>query len=112
QEEEDEEKASGEGFGNELLKFAMMIKEVNFRYQISQGTFLPGYMENSGLLGMDRSFMNPGFGFVFGSQNSNLRYDLANNGLIAPSDQLTQTFRQNELRNIQVTSIIEPIKDF
>ena len=109
---EAEETPSNDGFGSELLKFAMMIKEVNFRYQVTQGTFLPGYMENSGLLGMDRSFMNPGLGFVFGSQSSSIRYDLANQGLIAPSDQLTQTFRQNELRNLQITSIIEPIKDF
>src|SRR5690606_14864309 len=107
-----EESPTNEGFGTELLKFVLMLKEVNFRYQISQGTFLPGYMENSGLLGMDQSFMNPGFGFLFGSQNSNIRYDLANQGLLAPSEQLTQTFRQNELRDLRITSVVEPIRDF
>jgi cell surface protein SprA len=101
-----------EGFGSELLKFAMMIKEVNFRYQLSEGTFLPGYMENTGLLGMDRSFMNPGLGFIFGRQDSDIRYDLANEGNFAPSTQLTQTFRQNEVRNLQVTSLVEPVTDF
>lgn len=109
---EEEESPTNEGWGTGLLKLAMMVKEVNFRYQLSQGTFLPGYMENSGLLGMDKSFMNPGLGFLFGSQNSNIRYDLANQGLLAPSDQLTQTFRQNELRNLQITSVVEPIRDF
>src|SRR5690606_13977414 len=107
-----EESPTNEGFGTELLKFVLMLKEVNFRYQISQGTFLPRYMENSGLLGMDQSFINPGFGFLFGSQNSNIRYDLANQGLLAPSEQLTQTVRQNELRDLRITSVVEPIRDF
>lgn len=111
-EKQEETSPASEGLGSSLLKLATMIKEINFRYQLSQGTFLPGYMENTGLLGMDRSFMNPGLGFLFGSQNSNIRFDLANQGLLAPSDQLTQTFRQNELRNLQVTSVVEPIRDF
>ena len=112
QTEEEDETPINVGFGSNLLKFAMMIKEVNFSYQLSEGTFLPGYMENTGLLGMDRSFMNPGLGFILGSQNSDIRFDLANNGVIAPSTQLTQTFRQNEVRNLQITSLIEPVQDF
>src|SRR5690606_8328881 len=92
--EEEEEVPASDGLGNALLNFAMMIKDINFRYQITRGTFLPGYMENTGLLGMDRSFINPGLGFIFGSQHSDIRFDLANNGIIAPSTQLTQTFRQ------------------
>lgn len=111
-EEEEKDPPVNEGLGAELLKLAMMVKEVNFRYQLSQGTFLPGYMENTGLLGMDRSFMNPGLGFIFGSQDSDIRFDLANQGAFAPSAQLTQTFRQNEVRNLQITSLVEPIKDF
>src|SRR5690606_26961395 len=112
QPDEEVEVPSSGGLGNALLNFAMMIKDVSFRYQLSRGMFLPGYMENTGLLGMDRSFMNPGLGFIFGSQNSDIRFELANNGMVAPSTRLTQTFRQNELRNLQITSVIEPIKDF
>ncbi|MFC4873390.1 cell surface protein SprA [Negadavirga shengliensis] len=108
----EEDQPSTGGKGDDLLKFLMMIKEVNFRYQITEGTFLPGYLENTGLLGMDRSFMNPGLGFIFGSQNSNVRFDLANNGVLAPSTALTQTFRQNETKNLQISSLVEPIRDF
>lgn len=108
----DEEIQADNGLGSGLLKFAMMVKEVNFSYQMSQGTFLPGYMKNTGLLGMDRSFLNPGLDFIFGSQNSNIRLDLANQGLMAASTQLTQAFRQNEARNLQITSLVEPVRDF
>nr|WP_246581458.1 cell surface protein SprA [Echinicola shivajiensis] len=100
-----------DGFFNGFLKFAMMLKEVSGRYSITEGTFLPGYMENTSLFGLDRSFMNPGLGFIFGSQNADIRYDLANQGLMAPSTELTQTFRQNQVKNLQINAILEPIKD-
>ncbi|MFD2201553.1 cell surface protein SprA [Shivajiella indica] len=102
----------GTPFTNGLIKFVTMFKDINFRYSVVEGTFLPGYMENTGLLGLDRSFMNPGFGFVFGSQDPNIRFGLANQGLIAPSTELTQTFRQNSVINLNVNALAEPFKDF
>ncbi len=102
----------GTPFTNKLLKFVTMVKDINFRYSLVEGTFLPGYMENTGLLGLDRSFMNPGFGFIMGAQNPNIRFGLADQGLIAPSTELTQAFRQNQAKNLQVTSLVEPFRDF
>lgn len=102
----------GTPFTNKLIKLLTMVKDINFRYSIVEGTFLPGYMENTGLLGLDRSFMNPGFGFIFGSQDPNIRFGLANNGLMAPSPELTQYFRQNQSINLQVNALAEPFKDF
>jgi cell surface protein SprA len=102
----------GTPFTRQLIKFLTMVKDVNFRYSVVEGTFLPGYMENTGLLGLDRSFMNPGFGFIFGSQDPFLRNDLANQGLMAPSAELTQLFRQNQAKNLQINSIAEPFRDF
>nr|WP_228527553.1 cell surface protein SprA [Pararhodonellum marinum] len=102
----------GTGFGNDLLKFGMMLKEVNFNYGIIEGTFLPGYMPNTQMLGLDRSFLNPSFGFIFGSQSNDLRFGLANQGLIAPSPELTQSYRQNRSVSLNINGILEPIKDF
>lgn len=102
----------GTPFSNKLLKFLMMTKEITFNYGVIDGTFLPGYMPNTGLLGMDRAWNNPGWAFLFGSQNPNVRYDLAGNGNIAPSAELTQTFKQNRAMNLRLTGILEPIRDF
>jgi cell surface protein SprA len=102
----------GTPFTNKLLKFVTMFKDLNFRYSIIEGTYLPGYMENTHLLGLDRSFMNPGLGFIAGSQNPNIRFDLANQGLMAPSAELTQLFRQNQTKNLQVNALAEPFRDF
>ncbi|WP_236252933.1 cell surface protein SprA [Echinicola sp. 20G] len=101
-----------DGLWNGFLKFAMMLKEVSGSYSITEGTFLPGYMENTGLFGLDRSFMNPGLGFIFGSQDSDIRYDLAGQGVMAPSAELTQTFRQNQVKYLQINGVLEPARDF
>ena len=97
---------------NALLKIGMMLKEVTFSYGQIEGTFLPGYMPNSGLLGMDKAWENPGWAFVFGSQNPILRYQLAQTGNMAPSPELTQSFRQNKAVNLRLTGLAEPIRDF
>ncbi len=95
-----------------ILKLAMLLKEVTFNYGIIEGTFLPGYMPNTGLLGMDRAWENPGWAFVFGSQNPALRYQLGQNGNMAPSPELTQSFRQNKAINLSIKGLAEPIRDF
>lgn len=102
----------GTPFVNRLIKIATMIKDINFRYAIVEGTYLPGYMANTGLLGLDRSFLNPGLGFILGSQNADMRFGFANNGLIAPSPELTQQFSQNQTKNLQISGIAEPFRDF
>ena len=102
----------GTPFTSRLLKFLMMTKEVTFFYGVVEGTFLPGYMPNTGLFGMDKAWDNPSWAFVFGGQNANLRYGLAQNGAIAPSAELTQTFKQNRAMTLRLNGVLEPFQDF
>lgn len=102
----------GTPFSNKVLKLLMSVKEVTFNYGIIEGTFLPGYLPNTGLLGMDRPFGNPGLAFLFGSQDPMIRNTLAQQGLMAPSAELTQPFRQSRAMNLGLGSIVEPFPDF
>lgn len=102
----------GTPFTNKVLRMLMMVKEVTFNYGKIEGTFLPGYMPNTGLLGMDRAFDNPGLAFLLGSQNAGIRNDFALAGIMAPSSELTQTFRQSSVVNMRFGSLIEPFQDF
>ncbi len=102
----------GTPLSNKLLKLLMMAKEITFNYGLIEGTFLPGYLPNTGLLGMDRAFSNPGLAFLFGSQDPRIRNEFAEAGLMAPSTELTQPFRQNRALNLRFGSILEPIQDF
>lgn len=102
----------GTPFSNKLLKFLMSVKEITFNYGVVEGTFLPGYLPNTGLLGMDRPFGNPGLAFLLGSQDPMIRNSLAQQGLMAPSAELTQPFRQSRAMNLGLGSLIEPFRDF
>ncbi|EFQ79254.1 T9SS outer membrane translocon Sov/SprA [Algoriphagus machipongonensis] len=102
----------GTPFSNKLLKLLMMVKEVSFTYDKVEGSFLPGYLPNTGLLGMDRALENPGLGFLFGSQDPMIRYRLAAAGAMAPSSELTMPFSQNKATNLRLGSIVEPFQDF
>ncbi|MDR7132101.1 cell surface protein SprA [Algoriphagus sp. 4150] len=102
----------GTPFTNKLVKMLMMVKEVTFNYGKIEGTFLPGYMPNTGLLGMDRLFDNPGLAFLLGSQDPGLRNEFAQAGIMAPSSELTQTFRQSKVTNMTFGSLVEPFQDF
>jgi len=102
----------GSPFTNKLLKTLMMIKEFTFTVGKVEGTFLPGYQPNTGLLGMDRLFGNPGLAFLFGSQDPTIRNDFASMGIMAPSPELTQPFLQNKVINMRFGSMVEPFQDF
>ncbi|NVJ85160.1 MAG: cell surface protein SprA [Algoriphagus sp.] len=102
----------GNPFSNKLLKFLMSVKEITFNYGLTEGTFLPGYLPNTGLLGMDRAFTNPGLAFIFGSQDPQIRNELAARGLMAPSAELTQPFEQNRAMNLRLGALVEPFRDF
>ena len=47
----------------------MMVRNISINYSENNGTFLPGFMGETQLMGMDlsRNFA-PGYGFAFGSQ--------------------------------------------
>lgn len=102
----------GTPFSNKVLKMMMMVKEITFSYGVIEGTFLPGYLPNTGLLGMDRAFNNPGLAFLFGSQDPSIRNDFASQGIMAPSAELTQPFSQNRAMNLRFGSLVEPFPDF
>ncbi|WP_225586777.1 cell surface protein SprA [Algoriphagus sp. Y33] len=102
----------GTPFTNKVLKMLMMVKEISFNYGKIEGTFLPGYMPNTGLLGMDRAFDNPGLAFLLGSQDPGIRNEFAQAGIMAPSSELTQTFKQTRVTNMTFGSLVEPFQDF
>lgn len=102
----------GTPFSNKVLKMMMMVKEITFSYGVIEGTFLPGYLPNTGLLGMDRAFNNPGLAFLFGSQDPRIRNEFANQGIMAPSSELTQPFSQNRAMNLRFGGLVEPFPDF
>ncbi|MFK7785993.1 MAG: cell surface protein SprA [Crocinitomicaceae bacterium] len=123
---EEREKARGgkvhpvAGFFARIL---MTVRNVNGTYSITDGTFLPGYNQRSGVLGFDPG-NNAGIGgFAFGQQRFNVfgqetGYNIAEQlgsdtgqTFLVRNPNLNQqyTFTHNE--NINLRATLEPIKD-
>lgn len=88
------------------------IKNVSVTYTQSNGTTLPGYVNNSNMLGQDFSTGSPGFGFVFGEQFSGrgLARKAADNNWLTRDTTLNAFFLRSRNSNLNISATVEPIK--
>ncbi|MBS1546197.1 MAG: cell surface protein SprA, partial [Bacteroidetes bacterium] len=55
-----------------LARLLMTVRTGTLTYTQNSGILLPGWDRGANVIGMDRSFTAPGFGFLFGEQNQDL----------------------------------------
>ncbi len=105
------------GFAARLL---MSVRNVSGTYAITDGTLLPGYNQESSVLGLNRSFDTGLSGFVFGQQPYNLfgkqnGYDIATiantNNWLVQNENLNRQYTQNHSENLNIRATLEPLKD-
>ena len=94
-----------------ILRFLMMVRSVNVTYNQTEGTMLPGFDKGHFLFGMDSSFMSPGWDFVLGGQNPEIRNRAADNGWLIDNELLTTPFSQSRAIDLNIKANIEPAKD-
>ncbi|MEM7106657.1 MAG: cell surface protein SprA [Bacteroidota bacterium] len=95
-----------------ILKLLMSVRSLNATYSLRQGTIINGFTPTVYLFGMDSSFNEPGWGFIFGSQNPDIRNRLADKNLLSRNPNLTTPFTQTETETIDIRADVEPFKDF
>ena len=105
-------KAGVPPFVKGLLRILMSVRSVNGTYSLTEGTTLPGYEGTPKFLGMDDGWHTPGFGFILGSQNPNIRYDLAERGYMTGYSTLTAPFTQRRDQALNLRANVEPSTDF
>jgi cell surface protein SprA len=88
------------------------IKSVSLNYTETNGTTLPGYINNSNMMGQDFNTNSPGFGFVFGEQfeGNALARRAAQGGWLTKDPTLNSFFMRSHTQNINASATIEPIK--
>jgi cell surface protein SprA len=91
------------------LKFLMMVRNVSFSYNESNGTVLPGFNKTPSIMGMDLNNGAPGWDFVFGSQ-VNIAQRAAENGWISQSDMLNTPTIRKKSTNLNARVSLEPLK--
>jgi cell surface protein SprA len=96
-----------------ILKSLMSIKSINFNYNVNQGLSLAGYLPKANYFGVDKH-QDPTeiLPFILGSQNTDIRYQMAGNHQITDRRSLNTPFTR--MRNVTYTAqtSMEPVKDF
>lgn len=90
-----------------FFRVLMAVRSINGSYTITEGTILPGFTESPHLLGLDKNWGAPGWKFVTGSQDPNIRFDLAEQGLLVKNAYLTTPFSQSRTENLNLRANME-----
>ena len=95
-----------------FLRLVMLVKNASFVYTEGNGTSMSGFMLKPQYIGLNSQYNGaPGFLFVFGHQDNNIRYRAAQNGWLTTSDLLNTPYVRRHNTNISAKVSLEPIKD-
>ena len=112
---EEKEKDKKNEKENKLLKSIVKpifsLKNISIAYTESNGTFLPGFLPNTGFLGINNSFKAPTLGFVLGSQND-IRFLAAQEGWLTTDTLMNNLFSRTHSENLNLRATIEPVSRF
>ncbi|MDZ7897299.1 MAG: cell surface protein SprA [Arcicella sp.] len=94
-----------------ITRLLMTLRGIQVNYNIDESTTLPGFLPTPGLLGNGTGDA-PGFGFITGSQDADIRFRAANNGWITKSRIQNVLFLQTRTQNLTYRTALEPFRDF
>ena len=95
------------------VRALMMLRNFSLNYSENNGTFLPGFMGETQVMGMDlgRNFA-PGYGFVFGSQQDILTKGIENDWFNNNTGLITQQVSLTSKQTLNTSATLEPFKQF
>ena len=99
------------GLAKGLLRLLMSLRSINGTYTLSEGTILPGFTPSPKLFGMDDAWDAPGWAFILGNQDPNIRRKAADKGWLTTNTSLTMPFTQQRNQTINLRANIEPSPD-
>ncbi|MEJ6982511.1 cell surface protein SprA [Pedobacter sp. P351] len=96
--------------GRYLVGILTSLKNVTGAYTKTEGTFLPGYLPNTKVLGYDLDANAPGWDFIFGGQQD-IRGRAITNGWITRDSLMNQLYITTQKEDLNIRGTIEPIAD-
>lgn len=105
------------GFVSRLL---MTVRNISGTYTLNDGTLLPGYSQESGVLGMNGSsfgltnfvFGKQGYDFLGRANGYNVSTFARDNNWLVQNENLNKQFTTTHSANLQMKATLEPFKDF
>ena len=103
-----------EGFARIL----MAVRTGTITYTQNNGTLLPGWNRGPNVVGMDKGFGAPGYGFILGEQNTAFNGDIvrdfatkaAANDWLVKNESIFTPYTSNRTENISARLNVEPFK--
>lgn len=111
---EDGEKKKGEiNTGTRaLFKFIMMLKQAQVGITKTDGTTLPGFTKTMDYLGQNFKHNTPGFPFILGVQDDELRFNIARSGYLSNDTSINTRYMQLSGLDINGSATVEPFSGF
>ena len=109
--DEKEEKDKKNDFLKYVMKPIFSLKNVSIAYSETNGSFLPGFLPNTGFLGINNSLSAPTLGFVLGSQKD-IRDLAAERGWLTTDTLMNNLFSRTNSINLNLRATVEPVSRF
>lgn len=94
--------------GDQFLKLAMSVKKGNLSYTQNNGMFLPGFLPEPDLFGLNLVTSSPGLGFVLGDE-ADIRSQAVANDWLTRDSLLNRAFAKKFTENFSYKINLEPI---
>jgi cell surface protein SprA len=91
-----------------VLRLLMSVRNITGTYTVTQGTILPGFTPDPYMLGMDKGWSAPGWGFILGQQEAGFQIKAGEKGWLTRSSKLTTPFTQNQMKDLSLSAAVEP----
>ena len=99
------------GFLPYVLGFFTLLQNVDIRFTRRAQTFLPSFLLVPQWLGSNIESSAPGWDFIFGSQDPDIRLRAADRGWLVRNSSLTLPFRQQLTEELSLQAALQPISD-
>ena len=103
---------SAPGLIKGLARLLMSLRSINGTYSLTEGTILPGFNQTPQFFGMDQDWKAPGWDFIAGKQDPNIRFQAAENNWLTRTTSLTLPFTQTRNEMLNLRANVEPASDF
>ena len=94
-----------------IVRILMSVRTANFSYQLTENTILPDFRPTPSFFGNNANFGAPGYDFILGDQNPEIRKTAANLHWLGSSTLQNQPFTQSRTENITGRISLEPLRD-
>lgn len=95
--------------GKSLTRLLMSVRGIRVNYNILETTVLPGFLPSpTGVFGMTSSSDGPGWPFIWGDQNDQIRFKASENGWLTKSIEQNIAFTQTRQQKLSYSGQIDP----